>query len=328
MSDHTADHERPQHDEQDLSPLVESTFAVEHGFVGASPDVVVVGPAVRRAREAAGLTTHDVALAMTRRGYPTDAARVAAIEDAPAYRLRPRDARLLAALLDLPLAAIEATAAPWPAQSVDVTSLQASGVDTVVLGTDVVVRTAAGSYLGLLRCSGDAEALGSRTYRAVAATLLNGPWSHLAGALLVTQLPPHMALAVDALDCVTRPHAPSGLSGFSRLADPEPLATAVAAYDQAYTIGWTDPAVLDPAGRDRGHAEGEGEVEVTAALPDAARALADQARRARQPAKRDGYERAAAWLGGLDADDLAGLLASGADTSPDEVHDLLTGMLP
>src|SRR5687767_4854085 len=91
-----------------MGPLVESDFAVRHGFVGASPDVVVDGPLVRRAREAAGLTTTDVALAMTRRGYATDAGEVRAVEETEAYRMRPRDARLLAALLDLPLTAIEA----------------------------------------------------------------------------------------------------------------------------------------------------------------------------------------------------------------------------
>jgi hypothetical protein len=292
------------HEPQDLSPLVESTFAVDHGFVGASPDVVVVGPAVRRAREGAGLTTGDVALAMTRRGYPTDAAAVAAVEDGPAYRMRPRDARLLAAILDLPLAAIEATAAPWPAESVDVTSLRDTGVDTLVLGADVVVRTAAGNYLGLLRCSGDTESLASRTYRAVAATLLNGRWSHLAGALLVTQLPPHMALAVDALDCVTRPHAPSGLSGFSRLAEPVPLAEAVAVYDRSYSIGWSDPEPLSQL------ADSPAVSFTTTA--DVVADLRTQARRARQPAKREGYNRAADWLGALPLGDIADVLERAA----------------
>ena len=199
MSDHDSDVD------VDMGPLVESDFAVRHGFVGASPDVVVDGPLVRRAREAAGLTTTDVALAMTRRGYPTDSAGIATVEDAPAQRMRPREARLLAALLDLPLAAVEARPDPWPARSADVTSLQAAGVETVVLGDDVVVRTGSGSHLGLLRCAGDASLLDARTYRMAAAALLNGAWAHLAGALLVTATPPHHALAVDALDCVTRP---------------------------------------------------------------------------------------------------------------------------
>jgi hypothetical protein len=313
----------------DPASLAESDFAVRHGFVGASPDVVVDGLLVRRAREAAGLTTTDVALAMTRRGYPTDAPAVAAVEDAAAYRLRPREARLLAAIVDLPLAAVEARPQPWPAQSADVTSLRAAGVDTVVLGDDVVVRTGSGSYLGLLRCAGDPDVLDARTYRLAAAALLNGAWAHLAGALLVTARPPHHALAVDALDCVPRSHAPTGLSGFTRLADPVPLADAVAAYDDAYAISWTDPEPLDDLLAPRGQqvvktasgagvadGAGAGAGRLAAAVADVAR----QGRRARQPGKQDGYDRAAAWLGSLDADDLAAFLDEIAGLAPDEAR--------
>jgi len=306
---------------------VESDFAVRHGFVGASPDVVVDGRLVRRAREAAGLTTTDVALAMTRRGYPTDAAEVAAAEDSAAQRMRPREARLLAAIVDLPLAAVESRPEAWPAQSADVTSLQAAGVDTVVLGDDVVVRTGSGSYLGLLRCAGDPSVLDARTYRMAAAALLNGAWSHLAGALLVTDRPPHHALAVDALDCVARSHAPTGLSGFTRLADPAPLAEAVAAYDDAYAISWTDPEPLDDllaarrgagsgAGGGAGAAAAGGGPRLAAVVDD----VAQQARRARQTGKQDGYERAAAWLGRLDAAGAAVFLDEVAGLSPEEAR--------
>ena len=97
----------------------------------------------------------------------------------------------------------------------------------------------------MLRCAGGADVLDSRTYREAAAARLNGPWSHLAGALLVAADRPHLALAVDALDCVARSHAPSGLTGFSRLADPETIAEALASYDRAYAIHWSDPAPLE-----------------------------------------------------------------------------------
>jgi len=311
--------------DDEVGSLAESDFAVRHGFVGASPDVVVDGLLVRRAREAAGLTTTDVALAMTRRGYPIDAPDVAAVEDASAYRLRPREARLLAAIVDLPLAAVEARPQPWPAQSADVTSLQAAGVDTVVLGDDVVVRTASGSYLGLLRCAGEPDVLDARTYRRAAAALLNGAWAHLAGALLVTARPPHHALAVDALDCVPRSHAPTGLSGFTRLADPVPLAEAVAAYDDAYAISWTDPEPLDDLLAASGTGVGSsGSADGGGAGADRLAAVAAdvdrQGRRARQPGKQTGYERAATWLASLDADDVAAFLDEIAGLGPDDVR--------
>ena len=306
-----------------MGPLVESEFAVRHGIVGASPDVVVDGPLVRRAREAAGLTTTDVALAMTRRGYPTDAAAVAVAEDAPAQRMRPREARLLAALLDLSLAAVEARPQPWPAQSADVTSLRAAGVETVVLGDDVVVRTGSGSHLGLLRCAGDASLLDARTYRMAAAALLNGAWAHLAGALLVTAAPPHHALAVDALDCVTRAHAPTGLSGFSRLADPEPLASAVRAYDRAYAINWTDPEPLAALLGAGPTVIASGDLGERDALAAAAHEVAEQARRARQPGKQAGYEAAATWLRSLDGAALVAALEEFAGLSPQEARERL-----
>jgi hypothetical protein len=323
MSERDSDQDTDLDLDVDPGALAESDFAVRHGFVGASPDVVVDGLLVRRAREAAGLTTTDVALAMTRRGYPTDAAAVAAAEDAAAQRLRPREARLLAAIVDLPLAAVEARPQPWPAQSADVTSLREAGVETVVLGDDVVVRTGNGSHLGLLRCAGDPEVLDARTYRMAAAALLNGAWAHLAGALLVTARPPHFALAVDALDCVARSHAPTGLSGFTRLADPAPLAEAVAAYEDAYAITWTDPEPLDdlltPAGSTAlagAAGPGGGDDRLAALADDVAR----QGRRARQSGKQAGYERAAAWLEDLDAADVAAFLDELAGMSPDEAR--------
>jgi hypothetical protein len=311
--------------DQDLGPFTDSDFAVRHGLVGASPDVVVDGPLVRRAREAARLTPTDVALAMSRRGFDQDATAVSSLEDAPAHRMRPREARLLAAILDLPLAAIEAQPVPWPAESADVASLGAAGVETVVLGTGVALRTSNGGYLGLLRCGGSASDLDSRTYRLAAATLLNGAWSHLAGALLVTAAPPHMALAVDALDCVTRAHAPTGLSGFSRLASPEPLADAVASYETTYSIGWADPEPLDDllaasSGVDDGGA-------VASGLGEAVRALREQARRARQAGKRPGYEAAARWLAAVDADDVVALLDEVAGATPAAARERLGEVL-
>lgn len=315
-----------RHDEtSDLGPFADSDFAVRHGLVGVSPDVVVDGPLVRRAREAARLTPTDIALAMTRRGFDQDAAAVGSLEDTPAHRMRPREARLLAAILDLPLAAIEAQPVPWPAESAGVASLEAAGVDTVVLGAGVAVRTESGGYLGLLRCSGDGSVLDSRTYRLAAATLLNGAWSHLAGALLVTAQPPHLALAVDALDCVTRSHAPTGLSGYSRLAEPEPIAAAVASYELAYSIGWTDPEPLDDL-LAAAHGSGDGGA-VTDGLARGVRALTDQARRARQAGKRPGYEAAARWLAGVDAEDVIALLDEMAVATPDGARQRLGEVL-
>lgn len=303
-------------DEVDLRPIAESSFAVEHGLIRSAPDVAVDGPAVGRARNAVGLTTDDVAEAMTRRGYTTDPASVAALEDSAAYRMRPREARLLAAILDLPLGAIEATAVPWPADPEDLAALRVGGADPVILGAEVVVRTSTGSHLGVLRCPGDAAALGSRTYRLAAATLLNGTWSHLAGALLVTHQPPYQALAVDALDCVTRSHAPSGVLGFSRLAEPEPLAAAVADYDQAYSISWSDPPPLGGLLA----AEDPGPSGWAARLAAVADRLGDEARRSRQPGKRPGYEAAAAWLQGAEHETVIALIDQVAAAAEAEVE--------
>ncbi|HEY3143805.1 MAG TPA: hypothetical protein VGJ86_21900 [Acidimicrobiales bacterium] len=307
----------------EVSPLGESGFAVEHGLVGSTPDVAVVGASVRQAREDAGLTVADVARTMSGRGYPTSTGDVTGIEEGPVSRLQPRRARLLAAIFDLPLAAIEAAAEPWSGDRGDLAAIRDAGVDALVLGADVVVRTETGSYLGVLRCPGDPKVLGSRTYRLPAATLLNGSWSHLAGALLVTEEPPYWALAVDALDCVTRSHAPTGLSGFSRLAEPEPIAEAVAAYDRAYSINWSDPAPLrrDPAAPDRG--DDDGGDELVGRLAGAADDLVRQARRARQAGKRQGFEAAAVWLRGRDADEVAALLEDLASLPSDLVQQRL-----
>jgi len=308
----------------DLSPLVESDFAVRHGIVGASPDVVIAGPAVRRGREGAGLSPHAVALAMSRRGYSIDAAEISDLEDDPAHRLRPREARLLAAVLELPLAAIESRPVPWPAASADVSSLTGAGVTVVVVGDDVAVTTDNGSTLGLLRCAGGPDVLDSRTYRAAAAALLTGTWSHLAGALLVTEHPPHLAVAVDALDCTTRPQVPSGLAGFSRLAEPRPLVEAVALYDQTYAVTWSDPeplaSLLAPSDGAAGGIE--------ARLGELVEDLQRQARRARQPGKRPGYEAAATWLDALGERSLTELLGDLAELPPDEARRKLEEELP
>lgn len=310
-------------DEIDLRPLGESDFAVTHGLIRSTPDVAIAGPAVRQARTAAELTTSHIAREMTRRGYTTDAANIAALEGTAAYRMRPREARLLAAILDRPLSAIEATAEPWPADQAELTSLRDDGVDALVLGDDVVVRTGAGSHLGLVRCTGDPAVLDARTYRLVTATLLNGAWSHLSGALLVTHRPPHRALAVDALDCVTRSHAPSGLLGFSRLAEPEPIADALASYDRAYSINWSDPDPLD--GVLGAHEEGvSGLADRLAALADR---LDDEARRARQPGKRPGYETTAAWLRSVEPQTVLAFLDELATAPPTAVHERLGEML-
>jgi hypothetical protein len=330
----------------DSRPRAESEFALAHGFVRPAPDVVVVGPAVRRARTAVGLTLTQVVAAMSRRGSEIESATLDEIERSPTFRMPPRDARLLAAVLDLPLSAVEATAEPWPADAVGLDTVRQLGVPAVALEGVAVVRTGRGDYLGLLRCSGDAAMLDSRTYREAAAERLTGAWSHLAGALLVTEQPPHRALAVDALDCVTRAHAPTGLSGFSRLGQPEPLAEALASYDETYAVHWTDPEPLEAveaggpgAGPLDGLGTGTGPADADADADsgtDAAGAadpglgdfagridlvadrLADEARRARQPGKRPGYEAAARWLAGTTAHDLMQMLEDLADLSPDE----------
>jgi hypothetical protein len=327
----------------DGRPRAESDFALAHGFVRPAPDVVVVGPAVRRARTAAGTALADVAAAMSRRGSEVDGATLDEIERSPTHRMPPRDARLLAAVLDLPLAAIEATAEPWPADRAGLDTVRELGVHAVALEGTAVVRTARGDYLGLLRCSGDAAMLDSRTYRQAAAERLTGPWSHLAGVLLVTEQPPHRALAVDALDCVTRAHAPTGLSGFSRLGQPEPLAEAVASYDRTYAVHWSDPDPLEALDPDAPAADGQaGSAEPTPEespgrrLPGAGSAtdvarrittlaerLDHEGRRARQTGKRPGYEAAARWLATTTPHDLADLLDELADLSPDEAQERL-----
>jgi hypothetical protein len=339
----------------DSRPRAESEFAVAHGFVRPAPDVVVVGPAVRRARTAAGLTLAQVVAAMSRRGSEIESATLDEVERSPTFRMPPRDARLLAAVLDLPLSAVEATAEPWPADTAGLDTVRQLGVPAVALEGVAVVRTSRGDYLGLLRCSGDAAMLDSRTYREAAAERLTGAWSHLAGALLVTEQPPHRALAVDALDCVTRAHAPTGLSGFSRLGQPEPLAEALASYDETYAVHWTDPEPLEaveaggpgagpldglgtgtgPADADAGSGagtDGTADTDGTSGTGGTdpglgafagridliAERLADEARRARQAGKRPGYEAAARWLAGTTAHDLMQMLEDLADLSPDE----------
>lgn len=305
-------------------PPAESGFALAHRFVRPAPDVVVVGGAVARARQAAGLDLADVATAMAGRGSPVDAATLESLESRPGHRLPPREARLLAAVLDLPLAAIEATAEPWPADAAGLAALRRAGADAVVLGDDVVVRTARGDHLGALGCPGDATLLDSRTYREAAAALLVGPWAHLAGALLVAEEPPHRALAVDALDCVTRWHAPTGLTGFTRLAEPEPIADAVASYDRTYAVHWHDPVLLaGPAHRhDRDAADG-----TASRLPAIAQQLDDEARRARQPGKRPGYEAAARWLAAVPPDDVARLVDELARLPAEEAAEWLAAQL-
>lgn len=306
-------------EEIDLRPLAESPFAVEHGLIRSAPDVAVDGRALRRARLAAGLTADDVARDMTVRGYPTDAATIGALEGSAAYRMVPREARLLAALLDLPLGDVEATAEPWPTDPADLASLHTAGVEVLLLGADAVVRTATGSYLGLLRCAGDPTVLGSRTYRLVAATLLNGAWSHLAGVLLVTRDAPHRALAVDALDCVTRSHAPSGLLGYSRLAEPQPVVDAVAAYDRAYTISWAEPpplaGVLVPD-EPLGH-------RWATRIGLVAGRLAEEGRRSRQPGKGPGYAAVSGWLTRSDPAAIAELVDELAAMSEDDAAERL-----
>jgi hypothetical protein len=306
-------------EEIDLRPLAESPFAVEHGLIRSAPDVAIDGRAVRRARLAAGLTADDAAREMAVRGYATDVATIASLEDSPAYRLPPREARLLAALIDLPLNQIEARAEPWPTDPGDLAALHDAGVDVLLLGADAVVRTATGSYLGLLRCAGDPTVLGSRTYRLVAATLLNGAWSHLAGVLLVTRDAPHRALAVDALDCVTRSHAPSGLLGYSRLAEAEPVAEAVAAYDRAYTINWAEPpplaGILVP---DEPLAE-----RWATRVGLVAGRLAEEGRRSRQPGKGPGYAAVAEWLRRSEPGAIAVLVDELAELSEDAAAERL-----
>jgi hypothetical protein len=332
----------------DLRPLGESGFAIEHGLSRTNPDVVVSGPAVRRARGVAGMTTVDVAEEMARRGYAIPPATVEAMEQRTAHRMNPRDARLLAAVLDLPLDTIEATAEPWPADPDSLAELAGTSAATetdtgtagmstatatatgtadtgdhaeatvtpIVLGDDVVLRTGTGSHLGVLRCAGGPDVLDSRTYRQAAAARLNGSWSHLAGALLVSGEPPHLALAVDALDCVARQHAPSGLTGFSRLAEPESIAEALASYDRAYAINWSDPDPLEGlATRPEQAARSlAGRIEALAER------LSDEARRSRQTGKRPGYAAAAKWLRTTPATDVAALLDELAHADPDEAR--------
>jgi hypothetical protein len=286
-------------------PRAESGFALAHRFVRPAPDVVVVGDAVARGRQAAGLTVGDVAVAMAQRGSPVDVATLEELEGSAGRRLPPREARLLAAVLDLPLAAIEATAEPWPADPTGREALRRAGADAVVLGDDVVVRTVRGDHLGVLACPGDAGLLDSRTYRQCAAALLTGPWSYLAGALLVAVEPPHLALAVDALDCVTRWHAPTGLTGFSRLSEPEPIADALASYDHTYAVHWTDPVLLAGPASPTDPAPAGG---LASHLPAIVERLGDEARRSRQPGKRPGYEAAARWLAAVPPGEVATLV--------------------
>lgn len=300
-------------DDVDLRPLGESPFAVGHGLAGAAPDVAVAGEPVRRAREHAGIPVEQLVDDMARHGETITAGDLTALEARAATRLPARRARLLAAVLDRPLADIEAAAEPWPAAADAVAALQQTGADPVVLGDEVVVPTAGGGYLGVLRCAGDADVLDTRSYRFAAARLLNGDWAHLAGALLVCAEPPLRAVAVDALDCVTRSHAPSGLLGFSRLTDPEPVADAVDTYDRSYATNWSDPEPLRAeAGSGTGPGAGlfdDADGRLVARLADLADRLGDESRRSRQAGKRPGYELAARVLRSLDADEVADQLA-------------------
>jgi hypothetical protein len=327
-----ADDDTGTGDEPELRPLGESEFAVEHGLSRTNPDVVVSGPAVRRARAVAGMTTVDVAEEMARRGDAVAAEAVEALEQRTAHRMTPRDARLLAAVLDLPLDTIEAVAVPWSADPAALAELAGAGASTdadhddadddhvpvrpIVLGDDVVLRTGTGSHLGVLRCAGGADVLDSRTYRQAAATRLVGPWSQLAGALLVADEAPHLALAVDALDCVARQHAPSGLIGFSRLAEPETVARALASYDRAYAIDWSDPDPLEGLATrpDQAARALAGRIEALAER------LADEARRSRQTGKRPGYAAAAGWLRSTPAAEMVALLDELAHAEPDEAR--------
>jgi hypothetical protein len=189
-------------------------------------------------------------------------------------------------------------------------------VTPLVLGDDVVLRTGTGSHLGVLRCAGGATVLDSRTYRQTAAARLTGPWSHLAGALLVCDESPHLALAVDALDCVARQHAPSGLTGFSRLAEPETIAAALASYDRAYAINWSDPDPLEGLATrpDQAARALAGRVEALAER------LAEEARRSRSTGKRPGYAATAKWLRSTPAPDLLALLDDLAHADADEAR--------
>jgi hypothetical protein len=168
----------------------------------------------------------------------------------------------------------------------------------------------------VLRCDGGADVLDSRTYREAAATRLNGGWSHLAGALLVSREAPHLALAVDALDCVARQHAPSGLTGFSRLAEPETIGEALASYDRAYAINWADPDPLEGLATRPDQATRS----LAGRIDALAERLADEARRSRQPGKRPGYAAAARWLRTTPPSDVAALLDELAHADPDEAR--------
>lgn len=310
--------------EPELAPVGESGFAVEHGVTRPPPDVVVVGSALRQARIDAGLTTAEVARELTRRGYTTDAAGIEELEDSATYRMAPRQARLLAAVLEQPLAAIEASAEPWPPDGPSLDLLRASGADPVLLGRDVIVRTESGNHLGVVRCSGDATVLDTRTYRQAAAGMLNGPWSHLAGALLVTSQEPHEALAVDALDCVTRSHAPTGLTGFARLGAAEPIVEALASYDRAYAVSWSDPDRLGPVAAEP---DAGGHDVLASRIAALAGRLDDEARRARQPGKRPGYTAAATWLRGVEPRAMVALLDELADASVPAARERLDDLL-
>jgi hypothetical protein len=314
----------------DGGSLGESPFAVGHGIAGAAPDVAVAGAAVRRARQAAGVDAVQLCEDLSRRGEPLVPAELADLEARAATRLPPRRARLLAALLDQPLAAVEAHAEPWPARPDDVAVLAEAGADAVVLGDEVVVATASpDGYLGVLRCAGNGAVLDTRTYRFAAARLLNGDWSHLAGALLVCAEAPLRAVAVDALDCVTRSHAPSGLLGFSRLAEPEPLVEAVRTYDRAYATNWSDPEPLrgDGGGGLLGPPD-DADDRLVARLADLVDRLGDESRRSRQAGKRPGYERAAAVLRSLEPGEVVGQLTRlAAADSPEAARARLAELL-
>jgi hypothetical protein len=119
---------------------------------------------------------------------------------------------------------------------------------------------------------------------------------------------------------VARSHAPSGLTGFSRLAQPESIAEAVASYDRAYAIDWSDPSPLEGlAARPEQAAR-----TMSGRKANLADKLDDEARRARQGGKRPGYTAAADWLRAASTEDLVDLLDDLARDDPDEARRRLT----
>jgi len=224
-----------------IPPIEESRFAIEHGIVESPPWICVHGAALRREREAAGLSPSDLAAALTALGATTDEARVEQIENCESTLISPREARRLAAALGVSVGRIEASSEPWPATEREGLDDISSNHKAVNVGGHLAFPLEGGFLAGVVRCRGEAEDLNSLTFRRTAGTLLHGEWSQMHAAVLVSVSDPVKVLVVDPFDCEPRFSAPSGSFGYGSIEDAADLDEAMEDFNARFGIAWTDP---------------------------------------------------------------------------------------